>query len=359
MPNATLAYTRLVNQHLLDTPLTTAQEAVRWLGAVQSQDYAGAKWALSLRTGLNESALDAAFDAGEILRTHVMRPTWHFVAPADIRWLLMLTAPRVNALAAYNYRRLELDETVFKSCQALLEKALQGDKHLTEAEIKPFFHEAKILIDDPLRLTHIFIRMELDGVIVSGARRGKQHTYALLEERVPPAPSLTREEALAELTRRYFTSHGPATPHDFAWWSGLTVTDAKAGLAMQKAHLHQETVDGTTYWYGNDIPLTPQLTPTTFLLPNYDEFTVAYKDRSAIIGEAALNQPLEGRNNVIFANIILENGEAVAMWKRTLKKSKVVLKLIPFTTLDRDDPLLLQAIQRYGEFLDLPVEIET
>ena len=238
MINLDIAHRRLHNQHITRRTLETPQALVEWLGAVQAQDFAAAKWALGLRLqGVTDDDIEQAFTDGAILRTHVMRPTWHFVSPADIRWLLALTAPRVHAASAYSNRKLELDDAMFRCTHAVLANALQGGKQLTRDELASALQQAGIVTEGEQRVTHIMMRAELDGIICSGARRGKQFTYALLAERAPQARSLARDEALAELTMRYLMSHGPATIQDFVWWSGLTVADARAGLAMVTSYL--------------------------------------------------------------------------------------------------------------------------
>src|SRR5262245_24524323 len=173
---------------------------------------------------MHDDSIDELFNEGKILRTHVMRPTWHFVMPEDIRWMLKLTAPRINAVSAYYFRKMELDQAVLARSNAAISKALRG-KHLTREELGQVLGRAKIDAKG-LRLIYLMIRAELDAVICSGPLRGKQFTYALLDERVPKCRTLKRDEALAELTIRYFTSHGPALLRDFVWWSGLTITDA-------------------------------------------------------------------------------------------------------------------------------------
>ena len=228
-----LVSARLVNQKLSSSKIRRAVDVVRWFGAVQAQDFNAAKWALALRMRkATDAVIEEAFNKGEILRTHVMRPTWHFVAPEDIRWLLQLTAPRVNLKAGPNYRKFELDAAVFKRSNKIFVKALRDGKHLTRPALKSMQNADGIDVTDSVRLAHILLRAELDGVICSGPRIGKQFTYALLEERAPAARALNRDEALAEITQRYFRSHGPATLQDFVWWSGLTVEDAKRGIAQ-------------------------------------------------------------------------------------------------------------------------------
>lgn len=349
MTNLDIAHQRLLNQQIAQTTFTQPSELVTWLGAVQSQDYAGAKWALGLRLhGITDDVIEQAFTDGAILRTHVMRPTWHFVAPADIRWLLDLTAPRVNALSAYNYRELELDQALFTRSNAALIKALQGGKQLMREELRAVLQHAGIAADDLRRVGYIIMRAELDGIICSGARRGKQFTYALLDERAPHAKPLERDTALAELAGRYFSSHGPATLKDFVWWSGLTTADARSGLEAIKAQLIHELRDGRTYWFSPATPLAPAPTPTAYLLPNYDEYTVGYSDRSAISDDV-------NAKNMIFRHVIVINGRIVGTWTRS-SKQRIVIESHIFTPLtEAENRAIALAAQQYGAFLDLPV----
>lgn len=231
MASPTIGLQRLYQQRLTHAPLATPEEVVEWLGAVQSQEYAGAKWSLALRMeNPQEDAIERAYAEGSILRTHVLRPTWHFVPAADIRWMLELTAPRIIAQSAHRSRQLELDAAQYARSNEVIARALQGGRYLTRPELGAALTEAGIPAADGSRLGYIVMHAELEAVICSGPRRGKQMTYALLDERAPHARSMTREEALAELTRRYFTGHGPATVRDFVWWSGLTTFDSDASL---------------------------------------------------------------------------------------------------------------------------------
>jgi hypothetical protein len=224
---------RLHNQYLTQPAGKDPAAIVAWMGAIQAQDYGAAKWALGQRVaGVADDDIEAAFTKGTILRTHVMRPTWHFVAPADIRWLLQLTAQRVIALSKGQYRTNELDDKVFATSNKVLAKALDG-KQLTRPALVAALEKANIKTDE-LRFTLLLMRAELDGIICSGGREGKQFTYALLDDRAPKAKTLAHDEALAMLTSRYFTSHGPATLPDFAWWSGLTMATVKEGIELVK-----------------------------------------------------------------------------------------------------------------------------
>lgn len=358
MTNLEVAYQRLYNQHLADTTFETSNEVVQWLGAIQAQDYGGAKWAVAQRTtGLTDAALDQAFAEGTILRTHVLRPTWHFVTSADICWMLKLTAPRVNALNAYWYRKLELDEAVFTRSNNALIKALQNGTQLTRSELVVVLQQAGIATHDLLRFNYLMIRAELDAVVCSGALRGKQHTYALLDERAPRTKKMERDEALAELGKRYFTSRGPATLKDYIWWSGLAAADAKVSLEMIKSQFIQESIDGQTYWFPASSSPEKDLSKKAYLLPNYDEYIVGYTDRSAIFDSSHLKN-LDSRGNPLFNYTILLNGQIVGTWKRSINKNTFVIEANPFTPLDEIvSRAFAFAAEDYGRFLGLPVII--
>jgi hypothetical protein len=324
---------RLRNQKLLQSEFHKPDEAVAWLGAVQSQDYTGAKWALGQRAnGLTDPDIENAFNRGTILRTHVLRPTWHFVARADIRWLLALSGPRVHAISAHYYRKMELDDRLFARSRKVFERALAGGKHLTRPELARALEKAGILAKGP-RLAYLVMHAELDGVICSGPRQGKQFTYALLDERAPDARSLSRDDALAELTRRYFTSHGPATLRDYAWWSGLTVREARAGLEMIKPKLVQEALDGLVYWFPPSTSPTRRATSTVHLLPIYDEHLIAYKDRGIVLdescGRALWSMVAE------FPHQLVVNGRVTGAWRRTVSNKAVHIRVRPFRSLTR------------------------
>ena len=357
MTNLNIAHRRLHNQFLSQQTFEKPEEVVQWLGAVQSQDYGAAKWALGLRLrGAVDDVIEQAFASGKILRTHIMRPTWHFVTPADIRWMLMLTAPRVHAASAYYYRATELDDALFAKSHAVLIEALQGGRQLTRTELASALQQAGIACDNLLRLGYIIIHAELDGIICSGARRGKQFTYALLDERAPQSRVLDRDEALAEFAMRYFTGHGPATLQDFVWWSGLTVADAKAGLDMVSSRLVCEVIDEQIYWSSSSVMPERNLSQTMYLLPNFDEYTVGYADRSAVIEEADLPK-FDPRSGVL-NNVIVLNGRIVGTWKRTLKKDSAIITPTLFASLSESETrALVEAANRYGAFLGVQASI--
>lgn len=346
-----IAQHRLRNQRLIGPPFLKPEDVVRWLTAVQCQDYAGAKWAIAQRVkGTADVEIDQLFNNGKILRTHVMRPTWHFVMPADIRWLLKLTAPRVNAISAYYYRKFELDDALFRRSNAAIAKALSDGKHLTRAELAKVLERAGIDAKG-LRLAYLILRAELDAVICSGALRGKQFTYALLNNRVPEGETLERDEALAKLTKRYFTSHGPALLRDYAWWSGLTMTDAKAGIEMASPHLNHETVEGKTYWFGNLGTTAKSKGPTVHLLPNYDEYLIAYKDRASSF-DPSLQKQLRPNEDVLNAHVIVLNGKVIGGWRRTIRKDEVTINANLLLNLNKAEKGALRlAAERYRQFL--------
>ena len=357
MTNLDIAHQRLHNQLITRRTFEKPGDVVEWLGAVQAQDYAAAKWAVGLRLqGTTDDDIEQAFTRGAILRTHLMRPTWHFVSPADIRWILALTAPRVNAVNAYYYRKLALDDAVFMHSNAVLAKALQGGKQFTRPELASVLQQAGIATDDLQQFTYIMMRAELDGIVCSGARRDKQFTYALLDERAPQARTLDRDEALAQFARRYFTSYGPATLQDFVWWSGLTVADARAGLEMVTSQLIHEVVDGQTYWFSTSAPPANDLPQTIYLLPNFDEYTVGYTDRSAVIDVSDATK-FDTRGNVLNPTIVMD-GRVVGTWKRTLKKDAVIITPNLFAPLNEAETrAFVASANRYGTFLDLPVNV--
>jgi hypothetical protein len=346
-----ITHLRLHAQQLLGSRLERPQDVVQWLGAVQSQDYPGAKWGLAQRlNAATDAGIDRAFAEGSFLHTHVLRPTWHFVIPEDIRWMLELTAPRIKKTLASYDRGLELEDTVYAAANAAFAQALQDGTHLTRAELGGVLEDASIIASGQ-RLAHIVMRAELDAVICSGVPRGKQQTYALLSERAPDARRLYREEALAELTRRYFTSHGPALAQDFAWWSGLRVADATTGIQMVKGDLASETVEGKTYWFSPSNAEPYALDAIAHLLPNYDEYLIAYRDRNAFFDPSRLGDARFFRD-VLRRHILVVDGQVTGGWYSAVKRDDVVIQAIFLTELNAGQRSGLErAAKEYARFL--------
>jgi hypothetical protein len=302
---------RLRNHKLSSPTFNEPADVVRWYGVVQAQEFHQAKWALALRMRKATNAtVEDAFNRGEILRTHLLRPTWHFVAPEDIRWMLQLTGPRVNLRCGSTYRQYELDAPVLKRSNRALTNALKGGKQLTRSELRAVLNRAGIAANDTVRFGHILLRAEQDGVVCSGPRRGNQFTYALLEERVPEGKRLSGDEALAELTRRYFTSHGPATLADFVWWSGLTTSDARRGIALLDRNLERIEIGEAVYWNSGSAP-KPSRT-SAHLLPAYDEYNVAYKQRQLVFDPNSVSQIT---NWGALGPTIIIDGRITGIWK--------------------------------------------
>lgn len=347
-----IAALRLRGQRLTSAPLDHPVDVARWLTAVQAQDYYGALWALSLRLEHTTAAeLDTLLNSGVLLRTHVLRPTWHFIAPEDIRWLLQLTGPRVLGVNASMYRQLGLDAATLQRSLDVITQALQGGQHLTRTELGEALQATNIAGTSGQRLTYVVMHAEQHGVICSGPRRGKQFTYALLDEWVPSAAERSREEALAELARRYFLSHGPATVHDFANWSGLTVTDGRTGLSLVQNELDQAEIDGQTYWFTPDPPAAVTKAPRAFILSVFDEYTIGYKDRRAIANEL-VSERLGNLGNALTYLLVLD-GQVIGTCRRTLQKKTVTVEVNSFQTLASDDrEAISAAAQRFGRFLE-------
>jgi hypothetical protein len=358
MTNREIARARLRNQHLVGASCDGPEEVVRRLGAVQAQDYLGAKWALGLRTRATDREVERAFAEGSILRTHVLRPTWHFVAPADIRWMLALTAPRVHALNAHYYRKTGLDRAALARCRAIFARALRGGNSLTRDELRGALERSGIPAGDSIRMGYILMHAELDGLVCSGARRGKQFTYALLEERVPPAKALDRDEALAALAHTYFSTRGPASSKDFAWWSGLSMADVRIGIASLGIDFEREVINGQTYLSPpTDAATAKRSTASAHLLPNYDEFFIGLKDRSAM---AEVVRDVEERAKAVafYAHIVVVDGQAVGGWKRIPGKKETAVELNLLSPLGRAETRAVEAAaRRYAEFLGTPVGV--
>jgi hypothetical protein len=348
---------RLRNQHLTRPGRRDPAQVVAALGAMQAQDFPAAKWGIGLRApGCDSDSVEDAFNAGTILRTHVLRPTWHFVAAEDIKWILELSAPRVHAANAYYYRQSGLDAKLLARSCAMMSRVLEGGQFLTRAELAVSLKRAKVSADG-LKLAYIMMHTELDGVITSGPRRGKQFTYALLSERAPQARSLDRADALAELTSRYFTSHGPATIRDFVWWSGLTVKDAEAGIEAARPKLHHDTVSGRVYWSGTTRAAAPHKGCTALLLPNYDEYLIAYKDRGAVV-DSARAANIVARSNGAFPHHLVIDGRLAGSWTRTLRGNSVLIEVAPYRKLTPvHSRAVMSAADCYGEFLGMPASL--
>lgn len=356
MVSMDIAHRRLHNQSIVPAVSVTPGDAVKRLVAVQAQDYASALWAVGLRTKRPaEQTVEQAIRDGKIVRTWPMRGTLHFVAPEDVRWMLALLTPRVMAGAARRHQQLELDEATFARAETLFDRALQGGRRLTRAEMMAVLEQGGIATTGQ-RGYYILVWAAQRGLICFGPRQGKQDTFVLLDDWLPDNKSLGREEALAELVKRYFAGHGPATIQDLVRWSKLTVADARAGLKIVESQLAHEIIDGQPYWFSSSWLGPKEASPTAHLLPAFDEYLLGYKDRSAVLAPAYSSKVLPGGG--MFKPIIVFNGQVVGTWKRTLRKTKVLLNFHPFEPFDPAQmEAALAAAESYGRYLGLPAQI--
>ncbi|MFN8411640.1 MAG: winged helix DNA-binding domain-containing protein [Anaerolineales bacterium] len=357
MNHLDIANARLINQQITSSRFTSAKELVSWMGAMQAQDAAMVKWAVGIRLPQSTTqTIETALDKGEIIRTHVLRPTWHLVPADELRWMLALTAPHILAQTKSRQKELELSEAVLKKSMSIIEKILRDGNHLTREEIILELNKGKIATDEN-RASHIFVYAELNLVICSGKAKAGKQTFALFEERIPKKKSISREDMLAKLAKTYFTSHGPATLQDFIWWSGLSVSQAKEGLELAKTSLNSEALESQTYWFGDSFTFPKSIEASAYLLPAFDEFIISYKDRTATLPITAHQQAIS--SNGIFWPVIVVNGQAIGTWKRTIKKQKVIISLNFFKQPDKKVRQSLEnAAGAFGKFLELEPEIK-
>jgi hypothetical protein len=365
---------RLATQRLQAAGLPSAADVVRLLGCVQSQEYAHALWSLGMRTsGLNVADVQAEFDSGDFLRTHILRPTWHFVAAEDIRWILEVTAPRVQKLNQTIYRRERLDPATLDRGLALIVEELKGGRHRTRAELGQALAEQG-LASQRLRLAYIVMNAELEGVICSGPMRGAQQTYALLDERAPRSAasanalrasanrgggfqarcaSSSRKGDAAELARRFFLGHGPASIQDLARWSSLTISQCRDALEAIRDQLHCVYVDGVELWCD---PSAPQVAPSAeaLLLPLYDELTLSYP----LINFPQANGHPHAPGEDLFVGSVIIAETNVGTWRRTVQGRKMIMEIALAPGVVARSRLLVEAAaSRLASFVGKELEL--
>jgi hypothetical protein len=349
---------RLANQLLAAPRSADPAEVTRWLGAVQSQEYAQSLWALGLRTqDATAASIEAAIDRGAILRTWPMRGTIHLVPAEDARWMVRLLAGRPMRSAAGTFRKIGLTDDVLARAADVLTGALRGGRQLPRKDLYALLTEAGIdcsASPNGGRGNHILGYLSHTGLLCIGPVRRGQPVFVLLDEWAP-APRQPAEP-LAELATRYFTSHGPATVRDFSWWSGLTQADAKRAIELAGPALAAEEHDGQRYWdaAGRGDQAAPD---GAYLLPAFDEYTVAYKDRGQLANGAPQAQS-DQLNSDLLNPVMLLDGRAAGLWKRVVGGKSVQISLAPFGRLGRPDrSRLAAAAERYAAFLGLPAEV--
>ncbi len=356
MTPAELIRYRLHNQLLTQHPYSEPADIVRWFGAVQAQDYYGAQWALGIRLpGSKEADIESALDKGQIIRSWSLRGTWHYMAPEDVQWMLSLASPRLANLYGSYYRKFGLDDKTLLKSKKIIVDALQGGKKLGRKDLVKTF-EQKGISTEGLRGNFLLLRAALDGLICQGPRIGKEISFVLLEEWIKARKKLNPEEALAEITTRYFQSHSPATLKDFCWWSGLSTIDAKKGIEICRSILQEEKAgDSVLYVNKNSTPIK-NARSGVYLLPAFDEFMVAYNDRSFLLDKTKKLKVVPGVFEML-APGIFDDGFLQGNWKRTLKKEKVIIEHSPFVKLTKaDKDKIIPAAQKYSRFLGLDLQ---
>jgi Winged helix DNA-binding domain len=305
---------RLVTQRLVGRKLSQPQDVVRLLAAVQSQEYAHGFWSLGMRTrGSTYVDVKSAFDDGRILRTHMLRTTWHFVAPEDIRWILAITSPRTLTVFGSHFRSLGLDTQTQLATSEKVVTMLEGGHAFTRKEIGTRLTQQGVTLGGE-RLTYIVMSAELRGLICSGPMRGAQHTYMVLDERVKPGLLYEAEAARAELAFRFFAGHGPASLSDFTRWSKLTVADARTGIAAAGNRLDAMEVDGQRLWFDPATPKPRSVPLTAHLLPLYDEALLTYPQLNFPTTAGHPHPP----DMTLFTGSVLVGRRNVGTWRRTI-----------------------------------------
>ena len=331
---------RIRSQGIGSAEFKSASDILARMGAMQGQDFSMAKWALGVRMAdsTNEE-IEASFNSGDIIRTHLMRPTWHLVSAQDVHWILELTSPRIKSSLGPREKDLELSEPLFRRSNRIIEKLISGGPCFTREDFTREFKKAKIDTGGN-RLSHLLLRAELDGILCSGPIKDKKLTFASLNSRAPDRKIFTREESLAELTKRYFQSRFPGTLHDFAWWSGLSQKDAKTGMESIRSSFITETIGSKEYMFPDSFRTTRSVGNVVHLLPAYDEFLISYRDRSASISGNTGHSTIS--SNGIFYPVVVVNGQVAGVWKQVIQKDKVTIDIDLFNFQDLNIMTLIE-----------------
>lgn len=360
MSETDLAAWRMHTHHLWGTPFARPDEVVRRFGAMQAQEFAPAKWAIGQRaTRAIDPAVEQLYASGELVRTHVVRPTWHFVHRDDIRWMLAATKARVHQLNGTYYRRFGVDGDTFAQAVELFSKALRGGNELTRKELAEVLRSNHIEVASGLHMSYVLMRAELDAVIVSGTVGGKAPTYASFDDRVPETRSLPDEEALAELTRRYFLSRGPATLKDYVRWSSLTVAEARQGLAAVRSELESARIGAREYWYGTAASGRPPTSPRVDLVQGYDEYVMSYSDSKDVIHP--LGPVRSGPIDLnVYVHAILVDGLVAGHWRLVRSPKEVIAELVLRDPQAMPEAAAIDAaVARLGAHFQLPASWTT
>lgn len=355
LSNENISRQRLLNQQISETKMQSVEALVSYLGAVQAQDYAMAKWAIGTRIPeVTELDVDKALENGQIVRTHILRPTWHFVAGEDLRWMLELTAPHVQRIVNTYNKKLELTAEILSETRKIIEEALQGNNHLTRSELMIILSQKGIETNGS-RPAHIMFDAELSGLVCNGINKGKQFTYSLIDETIKKHLSFSGDEALAQLAFRYFKSRGPATVADFCWWSGFTLTKARKAVEILGTNIDSFSKDGHNYYFTACFN-SAKSDESIHFLPAFDEFLISYKDRSASMDTSHYKKVVAGYG--IFKPMLIKNGFVTGTWQRTIKKEEVHIQLSFLDAISKSEfEKYAGAAEGFGKFLNKKVII--
>ena len=357
MNNLEIIHTRIYNQLISQTGFEQPGQTAAWFGAMQAQDYSGVKWGIGLRTAeATEGTINQAVADHSIIRTWLMRGSLHFAAGKDVRWMLKLLAPRIIASSARRYKQLELSEEDFSDSYEILNRALNDKNPLTRAEIFHSLDQAGISVEGQ-RGNHILRRAGLEGVICYGPFKGKSETYVLLDDCGTDRLALEKDEALAELTLRYFQSHGPATLEDYRWWSGLRAADARTGINLNQPHLVEEIIGDFSYWFLEEQVQAINSAPSGVLLPAYDEYVLGYKARDLFLNPKFDTKAVS--NNGVFRPVIVIDGQILGTWKHKVKRHSRSISLNSFKSMTGTQiKALEEAIDQYAAFVGQPINLD-
>ena len=350
---------RMAVQHLTSPPVDLVH-VVRLLVGVQCQDAPLARFSLGQRTSSTDDVVRAALDSGAVLRTHILRPTWHFVAAEDLRWILALTSTKVESGMAARHRQLQLDPATTERALEALTSLLANGRFMTRQEIGVSFADTG-LPSAGEQVGHLLMQAELRAVVCSGPMRGRTHTYGLVDELVPPASPLDRVDAIRLLVERFFRGHGPAADTDLNRWTKLTLTEIRAALAELATDdvFVPTTVDGTTLWSAPDPPLPTPDAARAFLVPLFDEVFLSYRDlnfprrRDHPLGDRPLSVSETG------GGVVVLDRRDVGWWKRKEVGRDVVRVTLatPASLRISERRLIGEAAARLADFTGRTVDV--
>lgn len=350
MDATSIAQMRLINQKLVKTDLTSPVDVVSWMGAIQAQDYTMSRWAVGSRLKTSTDRLiTEAVDNGAIIRTHILRPTWHLVTADDIRWMMPLSGPRVRVATRASDKFYGFTDEIVTRNNKTVAAIIEKKGSLTRPQIEAEFNKLGIKTDYFNFMAYVMMCAELDGVVCSGRGDGAKQTYCLFEERVGKLTPLPEDEALEKLARKYFTSHAPATLQDFMWWSGLSTTQARLGMKLIKSDFEVVVADGGEYWVNRSFNGSLEHDSDIHLLPAFDEFIVSYRERRHIFENTDYSKIIT--RNGIFKPAITCGGKVLGLWKRLKKKEAIAVETELFSKVNKKDQQNIdRALEAYKLF---------